>query len=104
MGRTVASGAAWSSLGRTGAQLVQFLASLVLARLLSPHDFGLFATVLIFTNFAGILFELGLGSALVHARELVEADLSTVFWVNALGGVALAGLLAAAGPALAAFF
>ena len=104
MGSAVAGGAVWASFGRIGAQVVQFAAGLVLARLLTPSEFGLFATVLIFTGLAGIMFELGLGSALIHAREPDESDYSTVFWINAIGGVVLAGALAACGPALAAFF
>ena len=91
-------------MGRLGAQLMQFAASLVLARLLSPTEFGLFADVLVFTQFSQLLFELGMGAALVQLPEVDDQDLSTVFWLNAAGGLVFAGLMVAAGPLIAAFF
>ncbi len=104
MGRAVAGGAGWSSLGRLGSQALQFLASLVLARLIAPTEFGLVASVLVFTQFALIFFELGLGAALVQLRDLRQQDLATVFWINALGGLVFAGLLALCAPLIAGFY
>jgi O-antigen/teichoic acid export membrane protein len=104
MAGRVAHGAAWSAAGRVANRGIQFTASLVLARLLDPRDFGLFATVAVFTQFAQIFFELGMGASLVQLRDLREEDLSTVFWINALGGVVFAGLMAGVGPFIADFF
>lgn len=103
-GKTLARGAAWSSMGRLGSQGSQFVASIVLARLLAPEQFGLLATVAVFSQFALLFFELGMGSALVRAKKVTEKDLSTVFWLNAIGGLIFAGVLAAAGPVLAEAF
>jgi O-antigen/teichoic acid export membrane protein len=104
LGRSAAGGAAWSSVGRLGSQVLQFAASLVLARFLTPTEFGLVASVLVFTQFALLFFEMGLGASLVHLRDLNEQDLQTVFWINAIGGVVFAGLLAACGPLVADFY
>lgn len=102
--RAVAKSVGWSAIGRTGAQGLQFLAGLVLARLLVPADFGLLASVYVVTGFTVLLFDMGLGAALVHQRELRQKDLDTAFWLNALGGVVFVGLLAALGPLVAAFY
>ncbi|NAZ85192.1 MOP flippase family protein [Kineococcus indalonis] len=100
----VVRGAGWSGAARMATQGLQFLVGLVLARLLLPEDFGLLASVYVITGFAVMFFEMGLGAALVHLPRPTERDMSTVFWVNALGGVVFAALVAAAAPLIADFY
>lgn len=100
----VLSGAAWAAAGRIAAQLLQFAGGVVLARLLLPRDFGLLASVYVFAGFAAIFVDLGIGPAVVHARQLTEELLSAAFWLNALAGVVLALIMLVAAPALAALF
>ena len=104
MSGTVARGASWSAIGKIGGQLTQVAAGIVLARLLTPADFGLLASVYIVTGFSVLFFELGVASALVQLRDLNEEDLATGFWINAIAGVIFTGLLAAAGPLVADVF
>ena len=104
MSGRIATGASWSAIATLGGQAVQFGASLVLARLLSPGDYGTMASVYVITGFAILFFELGLSSAVIALRDPTERDLSTAFWINALGGVVFTALLAGAGPLVAAFF
>jgi O-antigen/teichoic acid export membrane protein len=104
MSKSVASGVSWVAAAKLGTQGAQFLSGLVLARLLTPHDFGTIASVYVITGFTVLLFDLGFGPALVQLRDLTEQDLSTAFWINLLGGVVFALLLAAAGPLLASFY
>lgn len=101
---SVTRGAGWATGGRLGAQLLQFLTGLALARLLAPADFGLLASVYVVTGLTVLLFDVGLSSALVYERDLRQEDLSSAFWVNALGGLAFIAVLVALGPAVAAFF
>ncbi|NAZ74011.1 MOP flippase family protein [Kineococcus sp. T13] len=100
----VVSGAKWAGMSKLGTQGLQFLAGLVLARLLAPADFGLLASIYVVTGFATLFFEMGLGAALVHQRSPSERDLSTVFWINAVSGVLYAGLMWAISPLIAEFF
>lgn len=100
----VATGAKWSLVGKLGAQGIQFVAGLVLARLLAPADYGTMASVYVITGFAVLFFELGLGSALIALRDPTERELSTVFWINALGGMVFTLLLAVSGPLVALLF
>lgn len=104
MSARVAHGASWTAASRLGNQGIQFAASLVLARLLTPSDYGTMASVYILTGFAILFFELGLTSTVVALRDPTQEDLSTVFWINALGGVVFTGLLAGAGPLVADLF
>ncbi|WP_158604458.1 lipopolysaccharide biosynthesis protein [Nocardioides mangrovicus] len=97
-------GVAWSSVGRAAIQVVQFGSGLVLARLLSPTEFGVMASLGVVSSFAILLFEMGLSSVLVAKRQPTEADFATVFWVNAISGVLFFALLSAIGPLIGSFF
>jgi len=101
---TVARGATWSALGRFGGQFAQLAAGIVLARLLTPADFGILASVYVITGFSVLFFELGVSSALVQLKDVTEQDLATAFWINAIGGVLFTGVLAALGPFVAEVF
>lgn len=86
------------------AQVIQFLGTIVTARLLVPEDYGKAAIIFPLTAFAAIFSSLGLGSAVIHARRVTEKLLSTVFWVNAVTGVLITGLVAALSVPLAHLF
>lgn len=98
------SGALWSVTSQTGRQAILLLSNIVLARLLTPRDFGLTATVLIFVNFSIILAEQGFGAALIQRKEVTEEHLSSIFWVNLALGLGFTALFLAAAPLIAALF
>lgn len=60
----------------------QFVTSIIMARLLSPSDYGLTAMIAIFISLAGILTEAGFGGSLVYHKDVDRKDYSTVFWIN----------------------
>lgn len=76
----------------------------VLARLLSPQDFGLVAMVTVVTGIYAMFTSAGLSSATVQRQAITDAQISTLFWVNISIGVALAGLCIATAPALVSFY
>ena len=88
-----------------GANFVIRLASLmVLARLLSPRDFGLVGMVTAFTGVLILFRDFGLASAAVQRATVTEEQISTLFWINIFIG-ALLGLVAVSlAPAIAAFY
>lgn len=102
--RRVVSGVGWVAVGRGMGQLGAFILSAVLARLLTPKDFGLIAISTVFTGFASLFVEMGFGAALVQARSLQETHRSSVFWLNLCAGLLLAGLTIALAPTAATFF
>jgi PST family polysaccharide transporter len=93
--------AAFSQLARIGSQIASVT---LLARLLSPSDYGVLAIAAIFTNFAMLFRDFGTGSALIQRETLTEGLKASVFWLNmALGGLICLTLMAAS-PAVAHFY
>lgn len=101
--RTI-SGLSWTAFSQVARQATNVLVSLVLARLTGPGAFGLIGMVTIFTGFAALFVDLGLGSGLVQRAELKDEHVGAVFWVNLLAGFALAGLMAGFAPLVAEFY
>jgi O-antigen/teichoic acid export membrane protein len=77
---------------------------IVLARLLSPKDFGLVAMVTVVTGIYGLFTTAGLSPATIQKESVTEDEISTLFWVNVLIGVLLTGLCLLTAPGLAAFY
>ena len=99
IGRRAVSGGV-VTIGAQGAKFVlNFLAAAVLARLLSPRDFGLVGMVLGITGLVGVFKELGLSTATVQRESITPQQVSNLFWIN----VAFSGLLALASAGLAPF-
>ena len=98
------SGIGWSAAARFTGQLVSFAVFVLLARLLTPDDFGLVGMVAVLTGFAAVFGESGLGVALVQRRELTPRHLDSTFWAGLLVGLGLLCAVVALGPALAEFY
>jgi PST family polysaccharide transporter len=84
--------------------VVQTATTMVLARLLSPEDFGLMGMVVVVIGFLGLFRDAGLGMATVQRLEVTHEQTSTLFWINVAVGAILAILCAALAPALVAFY
>jgi len=88
-----------------GATAVLGLAStVVLARLLSPGDYGILAMAMAVTSFAGLFRDFGLSAAAVQQATLTQSQQSNLFWVNVGLGVVLTLALSAASPLVARFY
>ena len=77
---------------------------MILARLLSPKDFGLVGMVTAFTGVLTWFRDFGLSSAAVQHPNITEEQISTLFWINILVGVMLGLVALAMAPAIAAFY
>jgi len=84
--------------------LLQLGAMMVLARILTPADYGMMAMVVAITGFANIFIYLGLSTATIQKAEINHAQVSTLFWVNAGFGALVTLLVAAISPAVAWFY
>jgi PST family polysaccharide transporter len=94
----------WQTLS-VGVQIVlQLLFTAVLARLLSPADFGIMAIALVVVGVVEIFAQIGIGPALVQRKELSDADVVTAFWTSAALGVGSFGILWTAAPAVGALY
>jgi len=100
----IIKGLAWSSLAQTISQVCQFTITAVLAHLLSPSDFGLFGMVTVFTGFATIVGELGIGGAIIQSQRIDECHYSSVFWFNVVIGLSLTVIFVLIAPLIARFY
>jgi O-antigen/teichoic acid export membrane protein len=75
-------GIKWSVVNSVGGKVIGFLIGVVLARLLSPSDFGTVGMVAIFFSLAAIIVDSGFSSALIRKPDVTEKDTSTVFYFN----------------------
>lgn len=79
LGDQIRQGTKWLATGQIGTQFIQLAVSIVLARLLTPADFGLIVTIQIFTGLAGFISGGGMGQALIQAKITTERDYQAVF-------------------------
>lgn len=94
----------WRFAERCGAQGVQFIVSIVLARLLAPEDYGTISLVTVFTTILQVFVDSGLGTALIQKKDADDLDFSSVFYFNfAVCLVLYAGMFVAA-PYIAVFY
>lgn len=100
----VAGGVRWKLAGQAAAQATSAAASIVLAHLLTPHEFGLAGMALVFTGIGVTFGDLALSAALIQRRELQEEDRSTAFWTNVAAGSFFMLLGIAISPLVADFF
>jgi O-antigen/teichoic acid export membrane protein len=94
----------WSGADLFMRQGVQFVVAIILARLLSPEEFGTIALLYLFVGIAGVFADGGFSSALVQKQDATHADESTVFWINLAMGALVASALWLVAPWIAAFF
>jgi O-antigen/teichoic acid export membrane protein len=100
----VIRGLSWSFAGRFGSQFCQLVISIVLARLLTPSEFGVIGMLLVFTGFAQTFVDGGLSSALIYHRDIAEAHRSSAFWLQLGIGAALSAAFYLLAPAIAWFY
>lgn len=72
----------WRFAERCGAQIVTFIVSIVLARILTPEDYGTVALVTVFTTILQVFVDAGLGTALIQKKDADDIDFSSVFYFN----------------------
>jgi PST family polysaccharide transporter len=104
LGRASVRGGVILVAGRGVNLLVQLASTILLARLLSPHEFGLVAIVAALVLFAPTLVDLGTTDASTQKANITHVEISTLFWLNVTIGCTLTILFAAGSGLIAAFF
>ena len=94
----------WRFAERSGAQLVTFFVSIVLARLLSPDDYGIIAIVSVFIAIMQVFVDSGLGSALIQKKNADDLDFSSVFIFNFFACFIIYIVMFFAAPFIAKFY
>jgi polysaccharide transporter, PST family len=104
LGRRALRGGIVSVAMQYGNGALQILAAIILARLLTPADFGLVAIITVLTSFAPLLIDFGLGDATTQRKRITPVHISSLFWLATGIGLALAVTLAACSPLIAAAY
>lgn len=101
---TVVSNFIWRFAERSGAQLVTFVVSIVLARLLMPEDYGTIALVTVFTSIMQVFVDSGLSTALIQKKDADDLDFSSVFYFNFVVCIILYLVMFFTAPLIASFY
>lgn len=94
----------WSSIERFSNLGVQFIFSLIIARQLSPSDYGLIAMLSIFMALAQAFIDSGFSNALIQKQNRTNTDFSTAFFFNIIIGFVLCFIFIATAPLIASFY
>ena len=84
--------------------VLQIISTIVLARLLSPEDFGLVAMVFVVTTFINIFRDIGLTKAAIQKEQITGDQLSSLFWINLAVCLGFAIVLSTLSPVVVAFY
>lgn len=102
--QTAVSATIWSFLERVSTQIVGFAIGIVLARLLTPHDYGVVGLITIFIALSNVFIDSGFANGLIRKTDRTEKDLSTAFYFNVIVGLFAYGLLFLCSPQIAGYF
>lgn len=98
------SGLLWSFIDQFANLGISFIVGIILARILSPREFGLIGMITVFIAVSETFINSGFSQALIRKNNCTQTDYSTVFFFNLIVGVVLFAVLFFAAPALSRFF
>lgn len=98
------SGFIWRLFQNAGTQIISFVISIILARILTPSDYGIIAMITVFTNIAMVFINTGFSSAIVQKKELSDTDKSTMFFAGFMLSLVLYSILFFTAPYIAIFY
>ena len=94
----------WTAVQKYSTMFISFISSIILARLLTPEDYGAIGMLAIFMSLAEVFIDAGFGSALIQKKNPTSADYSTVFYFNLLMSGVLYVVLFFSAPAISRFY
>lgn len=98
------NGVLWSAIQKVGSIAITFFANVILARLLTPADFGCIGMLMIFISLSNTFIDGGFGSALIQKKNPTRTDYSTIFYWNILLSIVLYGILYVSAPVISTFY
>lgn len=99
-----ASGMVWTTIQKFSKMGIGFISGIILARLLTPYDYGCIGMLAIFMLLAETFIDGGFGSALIQKKRPTQKDYSTVFWWNLLMAFVMYAILYISAPLIASFY
>lgn len=104
MQNKVISNLVWRFLERCGAQLVTFVVSIVLARILSPAEYGQIAIITVIITILNVFVDSGFANALIQKKDTDSLDFSTVFYFNVISCILLYAVVFICSPLVGMFY
>ena len=102
--RKTVVGTLWSSFQKFGKMGISFIANLIMARLLTPEDYGTIGMLMVFISLSIVFIDSGFGNALIQKSNPTVDDYSTIFYFNLMVSVFLYLILFFSAPAIARFY
>lgn len=99
-----ASGMVWTALQKYSSMFISFVSGIILARLLTPYDYGCIGMLAIFMTLAEVFIDGGFGSALIQKKKPTQEDYSTIFYWNLGMAVVMYAVLFLSAPAISRFY
>ena len=99
-----ASGMVWTAFQKYSKMTIQFVSGIILARLLTPFDYGCIGMLAIFMVMAEVFIDGGFGSALIQKKQPTQEDYSTIFWWNVGMAFVMYIILFFSAPAISRFY
>ena len=100
----VISGTLWNGIEKLGTAFFLFVSNLILARLLSPSDFGCVGILMVFISISGTIVDGGFGAALIQKSEVSNRDYSTIFYWNIIVSLVLYVTLCLSSPLIESYY
>jgi O-antigen/teichoic acid export membrane protein len=97
-------GAKWSGVSTISVTILMYARLIVLAHLLSPKDFGLMGMVMVIIGLGAVFADMGISNAIIWKQDVTSEQLSTLYWINMMAGLAVFCIAIAVSPLVAAFF
>jgi len=101
---TIISALIWKFMERGGSQGIQFIVQILLARILTPDDFGTIAIVIVFITISRLFVESGFNVALIQKKDADDIDFSSVFYLSLLFSLLMYGVIYLVSPFIAGFY
>ena len=94
----------WKLLEKGGSQIIQFIVSIILARMLTPSDYGVIALITVFINLANAFVQSGFGIALIQDKDAGDLEFSTIFYFSIFASFIFYFILYFAAIPIASFY
>lgn len=94
----------WSLTETVGSQFIQFVIGIILARLLSPEDYGLVAVIFVLVGFSTVIVDSGFKTSIIRTVKISQIETSTIFWYNVLMSLFISGILFISASYISVFF
>ncbi|MBU0713049.1 MOP flippase family protein [bacterium] len=99
-----ASGIKWSAVSTGAITFFQFITLAVLARILSPSDFGLMGMVMVVIGFANLFADMGISKAIIYRQDSTKSELSSLYWLNIIAGTSVFLIINSIAPLIVSFY